>query len=240
MTRLTAACLSLGLFAIAASHADAASFDCGKATSPGEKRICDDSILSRLDESLAQSYKKALDHAADKAALMQEQRQWVREKRDPSSWSVPGLRSVYEDRILELDISYRPRTEGTRGLIVGNWEAGSRAFEDDVLLVGQGVLTYRSTHVDENCVAIPYTVVLEREGHGPGGPGAGTDMKGMWSEVAIELHPMNAEQRNGCKARIFDFSITREMPQHADLCIAESLEVLRSGNCSAWGVFGRR
>ena len=49
---------ALGAFflLIIAGNADAASFDCGKATSEVEKIICSDDELSRLDESLSKVY----------------------------------------------------------------------------------------------------------------------------------------------------------------------------------------
>jgi uncharacterized protein len=54
--------LILGTFflLIIAENIDAASFDCGKATSEVEKLICGNEELSRLDDSLSEAYQEAL------------------------------------------------------------------------------------------------------------------------------------------------------------------------------------
>lgn len=57
-----------------------ASFDCAKATTKVEKMICADPELSVLDEKLHIVYKKALGKSSDKAKLIQEQRDWVKER----------------------------------------------------------------------------------------------------------------------------------------------------------------
>jgi len=192
--------------------------------------------MHRLDDELAKSFASALRRTDDKTSLLEGQRWWIREVRDPSSWSLAGLRSVYADRIMELDITATSPIAGKRGLVIGIWGAGAHTFENDVLLVGEKTLTYRSAPTHENCVGVPYSVVVEREGHGPGG-GAPPEAKGRWTEVAIELHPTNDDQTSECKARVFDFSVPSDVLRHADLCIASSVEELRSGGCSLWGVY---
>lgn len=59
----------------------AASFDCGKATTDIEHKICNDNMLSRLDEELAEVYRIALKNASDANALKARQRQWLNEVR---------------------------------------------------------------------------------------------------------------------------------------------------------------
>lgn len=65
------------LLAFSPVQLPAASFDCGKAITQIEKRICSDLELSSLDEKLAAAYKRALDVSADKESLRRQQRKWV-------------------------------------------------------------------------------------------------------------------------------------------------------------------
>lgn len=57
--------------------ANAASFDCSKASTMVEKTICSDDELSRLDEQLAALYREALVAKMDHKALRQSQREWI-------------------------------------------------------------------------------------------------------------------------------------------------------------------
>ena len=75
--------LSMGLMAslllLLAAPASAASFDCAKASSEIEKRICANSALGAADELLADSYRRARERdPANANALRQEQRAWLR------------------------------------------------------------------------------------------------------------------------------------------------------------------
>jgi uncharacterized protein len=77
---------------------NAASFDCGKATTAQEKTICNTPSLSSLDEKLAKIYKEAMANALDPQALKNEQRAWLKETR--SCNAVPAcLERSYETRI---------------------------------------------------------------------------------------------------------------------------------------------
>lgn len=64
-------------FALAAGTAAAASFDCAKARTSMETTICADPALSKLDERLAASYKRAQNVSGAKAAVTQSQRGWL-------------------------------------------------------------------------------------------------------------------------------------------------------------------
>ncbi|WP_213938458.1 lysozyme inhibitor LprI family protein [Pseudomonas sp. dw_612] len=66
-------CLLLGT-------AQATSFDCAKASTPVEHAICESPQLSRLDEQINSLYVQALDRVADKTALRQEQRDWLKQR----------------------------------------------------------------------------------------------------------------------------------------------------------------
>ncbi|HEY4371585.1 MAG TPA: hypothetical protein VGN52_06655 [Burkholderiales bacterium] len=60
----------------------AASFDCAKASAKVEKAICGDAELSRLDERMAEAYKKQLAAAGDKVEYVRyDQREFVKELR---------------------------------------------------------------------------------------------------------------------------------------------------------------
>ena len=82
--------------------AQAASFDCGKASSPFEKAVCSDPVLSKTDDALAELYRKdlALLSASGRSALQQSERSWLAYARtlcrpgetplNPVFWSYPG------------------------------------------------------------------------------------------------------------------------------------------------------
>lgn len=73
------------------------SFDCRKATTPVEKLICTHPELSRLDVSLAETYKEAV---SKDRSVRDDQRAWNREKNKCAD--VDCLKNAYEDRISEL------------------------------------------------------------------------------------------------------------------------------------------
>jgi uncharacterized protein len=81
----------------------AASFDCAKASTPTEKTICADSVLSSLDTRLQQAYKDAMAAAApsSKPTLVTEQRHWNRYVRDVCTDGT-CLTRAYEARIAML------------------------------------------------------------------------------------------------------------------------------------------
>jgi uncharacterized protein len=65
------------LLVVCAGGANAASFDCAKASSYAEREICRDGYLSKVDEILSQNYKEALVAALDPSPLRQSQREWL-------------------------------------------------------------------------------------------------------------------------------------------------------------------
>ena len=93
------------LLSCAAITANAASFDCTKASSPTEKAICSSSDLSDLDSTMSQKYKNALLASQDPDALKANQRQWIVQTRSCSS-APEGiefcLRRMYQERITYL------------------------------------------------------------------------------------------------------------------------------------------
>ena len=73
------------------------SFDCRNATTAVEKLICNNPDLSKLDVSLAETYKEAL---SKDRSIRDDQRAWNVEKNKCAD--VDCLKSAYEDRISEL------------------------------------------------------------------------------------------------------------------------------------------
>lgn len=78
------------------------SFDCSKARSSVEHMICNSLRLSAEDETLAETYKKALAASANRDALKADQARWIKTERneckDPTSLAV-----VYEAREKQLE-----------------------------------------------------------------------------------------------------------------------------------------
>lgn len=79
MGRLFAIDAMILLLMLAAAPTRAASFDCSKATRPQEKLICASPELSRLDTSMAASYKKLLQRLSPEAQndVRRSQREWL-------------------------------------------------------------------------------------------------------------------------------------------------------------------
>ncbi len=84
------------------SSLQAASFDCAKAGTTIEKMICESPAISNFDEQLATVYKTAIEKAADKDVLKQQQRVWLKEKRNTCK-DEDCLSTVYRQRLVELN-----------------------------------------------------------------------------------------------------------------------------------------
>ncbi|MDB5709401.1 MAG: hypothetical protein JWL96_1471 [Sphingomonas bacterium] len=95
--------LAAALFAVSfvPAAACAASFDCARASSATEKRICADPQLSRDDESVATAYRLALAAAPLPFAIRDDQRHWIAEVRDKSANNA-DLRTALIDRATRL------------------------------------------------------------------------------------------------------------------------------------------
>jgi uncharacterized protein len=88
-------------------NANAASFDCTKATATIEKTICGNSKLSDLDEKLAEAYKIAQANSQDPVKLKIEQIEWIKESRNCHS-DVSCIELSYNKRLSVLD-SLQPK-----------------------------------------------------------------------------------------------------------------------------------
>ncbi len=93
----------LGVLAVLASDARAApSFDCAKAQSPAEKKVCATPDLEWFDRQLARLYRLARYQAGDEQeALLNEQRTFL-DKRDACWDEYDCLLNAYETRLAEL------------------------------------------------------------------------------------------------------------------------------------------
>jgi uncharacterized protein len=95
--------LALALLA-ASPLASAAGFDCGRAATAVERRICGDAGLSRLDSQMTEAFVRARAKAGPQAdALSRDQRHWLAERDD-----AVGMATRLEDMKLAAG-SYRER-----------------------------------------------------------------------------------------------------------------------------------
>jgi uncharacterized protein YecT (DUF1311 family) len=88
-------------FYLLSSNANAASFDCAKASTLIEKTICSDAKLSEFDSQLMQSYKKALASSPNASGLKTEQKAWLTGIRNKCT-DTSCLTRVYSERISAL------------------------------------------------------------------------------------------------------------------------------------------
>jgi hypothetical protein len=79
----------------------APSFSCAKAATGSEKLICSNQELSALDVEMARLYRDALEVSSNKEALRDEQRSWLRARRDRCP-DVGCMRQAYRERIAQL------------------------------------------------------------------------------------------------------------------------------------------
>lgn len=114
------------LLLIACLDAHAASFDCAKAASKVEKRICADAQLSELDASLAATYRQASALAEPGAAEpRQSQRAWL--KRRNACVDNDCIAQAYQGRIAELADAIGQ--ELSAEAIGGDYERRDAAFD---------------------------------------------------------------------------------------------------------------
>jgi uncharacterized protein len=83
--------------------AQAAGFDCAKASTKVEKLICSDAELSKLDEDLSKTYQKSLERSDIKQKAVQSQRQWLKDRRNACQ-SADCLKREYASRISEIGL----------------------------------------------------------------------------------------------------------------------------------------
>lgn len=79
----------------------APSFDCAKARSKPDKRICADAQLSAFDKRMADLFALAISHAPDPGEIRKAHRRWLRERDDCED--VACMKNSYERRIDALE-----------------------------------------------------------------------------------------------------------------------------------------
>jgi uncharacterized protein len=80
----------------------AASFSCELASTEVEIMICQNGELARLDRMVSFRYHELLKQSADPIAVRDEERQWLREQRDPCQ-TESCLQNVYRQRFYDLN-----------------------------------------------------------------------------------------------------------------------------------------
>lgn len=96
--------LKIGLLcALSVNVAMGASFDCSKAVSSVEKMICNNVMLSELDEQLGKQYKEVLNNASDtnKIIIKKEQKSWMKDEQKICKTNT-CLEIAYRSRISVL------------------------------------------------------------------------------------------------------------------------------------------
>lgn len=102
MRSATAICMPL-IF-VYVSGAEAASFDCAKASSRIENSVCASAQISKLDDELDTAYRSALSRSTDPAAVRAAQRAWLKQTRNQCP-DNECLITVYSERRAALDSS---------------------------------------------------------------------------------------------------------------------------------------
>jgi uncharacterized protein len=97
------------LLAVGAVSANAASFDCAKASNKIERMICASARASQLDSDMADAYRAASAAASDRETLKIAQRHWLAQRDQCQDETC--LISVYEQRITALSMSAPPADE---------------------------------------------------------------------------------------------------------------------------------
>jgi len=92
-------------------NAQAASFDCAKASTKVEHLICDAPEISKLDDELSVAYKAALKDQVQAEAIKQEQMKWLKKRNDCSD--VVCVKQAYEARLKSLNATHTSSDEGS-------------------------------------------------------------------------------------------------------------------------------
>jgi len=94
-----------------AASAQAASFDCAKATLPAEKFVCDNPFISALDDKLDTIYKSVLAKASaeQKQQVMAQQKHWLKYTRNVCDQEV-CFKHAYWTRQAELATFFEPKS----------------------------------------------------------------------------------------------------------------------------------
>lgn len=120
------------LFLICGSLANAASFDCKKASTTIESIVCSKAELSSLDEKLGKLYSEI---KSKNSEIQSEQKEWLVNVRGKCDTAV-CLSSVYNNRISQLE-GYKS-CFGYVDRVVGHWVAVKNGFFEEFVLSNDG------------------------------------------------------------------------------------------------------
>jgi uncharacterized protein len=101
----------ISAFVVFAVSAEAASFDCARASTKVEHLVCDDQKLSELDSKLGQAYRDVLSKANEdqKQQVIAEQKHWLKFTRDVCD-KATCLKHAYWSRLAALETYFGPRS----------------------------------------------------------------------------------------------------------------------------------
>ena len=113
--------------------AQAASFDCAKASTKVEHIICDTPEISKLDEDLDVSYKAAVQDKQQGRSIKQTQKQWMRERNNCAV--AECVKRIYEKRLSSLKNSAESTVSKERFVVAdGKGYAVCRVYLDSLNL----------------------------------------------------------------------------------------------------------
>ena len=97
--------------AFAAASVFGASYDCGEAKAPADKIVCENPMISRLDDALDTLYRETLAEASetDKKQLIDQQRHWLKHTRNVCRKEV-CFKHAYWMRQAELAFFFQPKS----------------------------------------------------------------------------------------------------------------------------------
>ncbi|HQW80973.1 MAG: DUF1311 domain-containing protein [Rhodanobacteraceae bacterium] len=118
----------IALLALPAVAGSAASFDCVKAATKVERRICADATLSDLDLRLSLVYRQALAIAElDEAEPKASQRAWIKRRNACADSTCIGI--AYRERIIDLEDALGQSLSADT--VAGEYERSDPKFDND-------------------------------------------------------------------------------------------------------------
>jgi len=118
------------LLTVGVVSANAASFDCAKASNKIDRMICSSARVSQLDSNMADAYRAATAAASERERLKIVQRQWLAQR--DRCQDETCLISVYEQRIAALSMSAltADEPEPLLGKIEGRYETPAQSCSE--------------------------------------------------------------------------------------------------------------
>jgi uncharacterized protein YecT (DUF1311 family) len=168
-----------------------ASFDCSKAKTKTEKVICDDLLLSKLDEDMSSAYHKALESYGH-VPVKKEQRKWLKEVLSPCREDKACITKAYENRLYQLG------WVGGKDIpaFIGRWQLVGPLWKG-TLLIGKTIISIGSP----GCDNLRYTILK----HLPPG-----DQRNEAIYVIDVAAPLDKCRYSGQQKVIFHFKVARD------------------------------